>query len=414
MKTKILMYTLVLFFGVLVFINILGWTKEINSITAMAVLEENPLSPVLEYKFGDCDGKVARDSSGNGNDGIMEATLTEGYSGAGASFNGVNEYIKINPSPTLNFKDAFSIEFWFRASKQGDFKYLFSKEDAPFSYEIGVDTFQIDHLRFFLATKENGLRQVVIPSFKLDGSWHHFAGTYSGKELAVYLDGKLMKTTSHSGKIKMSSTKGYDDFAIGRFNDDYEGDYFTGKIDEFRLYNYARTSDQIKEDASVSLNPSSCYEVKNECLKKVNYEQIEKNCLDGEDNDCNNEADYDTLDRGKGSPKHGDINCPIEILGISASLTSPCVNKGIDVRCKSSVKDINSIKADVNGKNCDWNVLWETDNNPNTGWNGENIVTFNNCIIDKLGKNTISCSIQKQKSYQKFDDKSITVIAGEC
>jgi len=70
---------------------------------------------VLVLHFDEGSGTVARDASGNGNDGtIYGATWVNGKYGKALSFDGVEDYVDCGNDVSLNFErtDPFSIEAW--------------------------------------------------------------------------------------------------------------------------------------------------------------------------------------------------------------------------------------------------------------------------------------------------------------
>ncbi len=77
------------------------------------------------------------------------------------------------------------------------------------------------------------------------GRWYYYTATYNGKEsgdntIRMYINGKLIKSQEFSSSISNSSGPLW----IGGDN---QGNYFKGIMDEFRIYNYALTSSQIKQ-----------------------------------------------------------------------------------------------------------------------------------------------------------------------
>jgi len=69
------------------------------------------------------------------------------------------------------------------------------------------------------------------------GEWHHVAVTYDGAEYRGYLDGKLV----HSAKLRATPCP-TPVMWIGRSDN-----FFQGRIDDVRLWNVARTEEQIRE-----------------------------------------------------------------------------------------------------------------------------------------------------------------------
>jgi hypothetical protein len=93
----------------------------------------------------------------------------------------------------------------------------------------------------------HGVCGAISPS--LLGSWCHLAGTYDGDSLKCYLNGSLLGS-SYAGSISVSSSSplyfSYDDVQ----NFPYE---LTGSIDEVRIWNYARTEQEIRNSMNVRL-----------------------------------------------------------------------------------------------------------------------------------------------------------------
>ena len=76
--------------------------------------------------------------------------------------------------------------------------------------------------------------------------WHHVVGTYDGKEMKIYVDGKLEGTSSvQSGVIN------YPDrifFSMGAYKDDNEDFVHKGLIDEVRLYDRALSEKEVSNN----------------------------------------------------------------------------------------------------------------------------------------------------------------------
>ena len=98
------------------------------------------------------------------------------------------------------------------------------------------------------------------------------------------------------------------------------------------------------------------------------YEATEASCSDGNDNDCDGEWDYDTLDRGADGnvPTKGDNNCAVGVTAISVSDDEPVENTDISVTCTVSVSEVNSIQVFIGTTECVWDSVWETDDDTGT------------------------------------------------
>lgn len=76
-----------------------------------------------------------------------------------------------------------------------------------------------------------------------DGEWHHVAGTFDGKDIVLYVDGKQVGSKSVPGKLHMQSTG---PMSIGAHNNEP----FHGELNDVRLYRSGLSSDNIKNLAA--------------------------------------------------------------------------------------------------------------------------------------------------------------------
>ena len=76
--------------------------------------------------------------------------------------------------------------------------------------------------------------------------WYHLVGTYDGKEMKIYVNGKLENTTNaQSGEINYPDRIFY---TIGAYKDDNEDFSHKGLIDEVRIYDRALTEKEISNN----------------------------------------------------------------------------------------------------------------------------------------------------------------------
>jgi hypothetical protein len=192
-----------------------------------------------------------KDYSGYGNNGIIYGDVSwvsDGAVGGAYEFN--KGYIKIRDSKTLDGNYAWnemSAEAWIYLSEgQTDTRILFKQP----VYELGIKsskffatiwTPQVDYKNDTVAT----FAQVFSGQIQT-GRWYHVAFTYrSGTEgLRLYVDGRRVASTPHSGYIQRSVQPLY----IGWFS------YFKGMIDEVQIYPRRLTAEQILQDYQQSRN----------------------------------------------------------------------------------------------------------------------------------------------------------------
>ncbi|MGB9595598.1 MAG: LamG domain-containing protein [Candidatus Poribacteria bacterium] len=75
-----------------------------------------------------------------------------------------------------------------------------------------------------------------------DGEWHHIAGTWDGKTIKTYIDGKESSSLPCAGTLE----KNNDPLFIGCRGGSSR--WMNGVIDEIKIYNRALTADEIKRD----------------------------------------------------------------------------------------------------------------------------------------------------------------------
>ena len=78
-------------------------------------------------------------------------------------------------------------------------------------------------------------------------TWTHLAGTYDGSVMRLYVNGIQAGTFSVSGNMATSNSP----LRIGGNN--VWPEFFSGKIDEIRIYNRSLTQAEIQSDMNTSL-----------------------------------------------------------------------------------------------------------------------------------------------------------------
>ncbi|MBT8383165.1 MAG: T9SS type A sorting domain-containing protein, partial [Ignavibacteria bacterium] len=82
-------------------------------------------------------------------------------------------------------------------------------------------------------------------------SWHHIAATYDGTDMKIYVDGDLVAEVNRpSLNIRNAAAN----MLIGE-SPGFPGRVFDGKIDEVRIWNVARSREQIKRTMNYLLSP---------------------------------------------------------------------------------------------------------------------------------------------------------------
>jgi hypothetical protein len=211
------------------------------------------------WKFDEGSGAVASDSSGNGNSGtlINNPQWVTGVSGSGLMFNGVNNYVSVPSSSSLSIiGNQVTVETWFRSAvtiNSGNTpKSNLIDKGHEYVFQMGQDGYgnPTNNGKIWFAVvlgNANGWNGIqTATSMWEEGVWYHLAGTYDGTYLRVYVNGVLENSEALTGQLYSSSTA----LSIGSvFLAD--GDFTNGTMDEVKIYNYARTAQEIQDDYKV-------------------------------------------------------------------------------------------------------------------------------------------------------------------
>ncbi len=208
--------------------------------TAMGEIPRNGL--VGEWHF---DGD-AKDSSGNGNDGVVHgANFVDGKFGKALSFNGVDNYVDIGNNPNLKFSSGtFTIEAWINFVDDDTQPSIVSYGDYSYGFYIGRNGLGGTPEHFLCWAKARIVNDDCYSSSSetavSPNNWYHVVAVNTiGNDIKYYINGNFVKTRAFA--YTYSYTK---NLRIG--SSDSEGMYFKGSIDEVRIYNRALRADELK------------------------------------------------------------------------------------------------------------------------------------------------------------------------
>jgi len=169
--------------------------------------------------------------------------------------NGKTAYVQVADSASLHsFADAITMECWFNAwsfyPEHGNVNSLLRK-----NLNAGEENFL---LRFRIVNGQpivetnagHGLQILHAPHGFKPGRWYHLAATYDGHAITAYVNGVRVGSEETGGPIPIDDS----DLFIGKGDPEFSmGEYFHGVIDEIRLWNVARTAEQIRSAMNAAL-----------------------------------------------------------------------------------------------------------------------------------------------------------------
>ena len=195
----------------------------------------------------DMNATQALDRSGNANNGTLTngPTRTIGKLGQALSFDGSSNYINIGTQSSLDLKTKHSVSAWVKTNAINVTQAIFSHGGAMccgseyglwIRFDGGGGTY-----KFFAQNNLDGVyfdsNQTVIPN-----RWYFLTYTWDGSTESLYVDGVLDASRALSGTITEYSNRN----GIGAGVREEVSSYFSGIIDDVRVYNRALTGDEIK------------------------------------------------------------------------------------------------------------------------------------------------------------------------
>ncbi|MFC1789633.1 LamG-like jellyroll fold domain-containing protein, partial [Patescibacteria group bacterium] len=202
-------------------------------------------APVAHWKFDEGSGSVTYDSSENNNNGTLYggmATSTvsswvAGKYGTALIFDGVDDYVGAGNATSLNITETITVEAWINSKGIVGNDTIVGKQDT-FRFYIEDDTITLD-------IDWPSYESIFYSTALLTNTWYHIVATRdpTNNQSFLYLNGKQVK----SDVAVTSANGGNTNAEIGSW---LEGGFhqFNGLIDDVRIYNYARTPEQILQD----------------------------------------------------------------------------------------------------------------------------------------------------------------------
>ncbi len=210
-----------------------------------------PPSLVAAYSFDEGLGGSVNDLSGNLNNGsISGATWTAGRFGQGLSFDGVNDRVVVPDSNSLDLTTGMTMEAWVRPTALGTawksvlFKHRNGNLTNMMYVLYGNRNTSVPNAEITNGTAvraANGTAQLAL------NSWSHLAATYDGATLRLFVNGAQVGSLATAGQIAVSTGELW----IG--GNAIWPEWFSGLIDEVRIYNRALSAAEITTDMNTSV-----------------------------------------------------------------------------------------------------------------------------------------------------------------
>lgn len=195
------------------------------------------------WLFEEGAGDVAVDSSGRGHDGVMidGTQWVAGSFGGGVEFDDTG-YIEWEHHEDFSFDENLTFMYSARidAITPQEFVGMPRKENE---YTMAAHTLGANmEMTLWLNIGGAWIGQIpaagVFPAHGY-GEWHHYAATYDGSKVVLYLDGEPAGDMDVAGAINKT------DAPIRMSNSCCGGRFMEGALDEFVIANHTMTPDEI-------------------------------------------------------------------------------------------------------------------------------------------------------------------------
>jgi hypothetical protein len=188
------------------------------------------------YAFDEGSGTESVDRSESGNKAILHSTeWAEGKYGRALSFNGADSYVSAGTQGLPGTNQPHTVSFWVSTNE--------ARESAGTMLSLANAELQAS-LRHGYKNSEAGTldfenRWAVVGKRPAPQTWHHFGYIFDGTRNSLYIDGRRVSTSTIQPAAAPVTS-----FEIGRWIDGAA--YFSGSIDEVRIYRRALTEEQLR------------------------------------------------------------------------------------------------------------------------------------------------------------------------
>jgi hypothetical protein len=200
--------------------------------------------PVAEWKMDENSGTTLNDTSGNNKTLTLTGSPTWGlgkfgngltFSGNGSQYAGVTD----SGTTTLDVTGNITFEAWVYWNRFKDYGVIMQKGSSGSAITFNYAIWSYAASVYCYVANGTGNNAVAIPASSIStGQWHHIACVANGSTLTPYLDGRAFPSANQT----ITPTANDYPFYIGSIGSGFTID---GKIDQARIYNYARTPAQV-------------------------------------------------------------------------------------------------------------------------------------------------------------------------
>nr|CEL18799.1 Chitinase [Kibdelosporangium sp. MJ126-NF4]CTQ96348.1 Chitinase (EC 3.2.1.14) [Kibdelosporangium sp. MJ126-NF4] len=227
-----------------------GGNTATSAVVSVTVNNVGPPPPVAAYNFNEGSGTVLNDRTGKGHNGTVAGATwsASGNTGGALSFDGVDDVVTVEDSNLLDLTNGMTLEAWVRpnAGAAGWRTVLMKERSDGLSYALYADN---------AASRPAGWIRVGSADRNVDGNaavpanaWTHLAVTYDATTIRFHVNGVEVSSVPSTGNLTVSGNP----LRIG--GNLIWGEYFSGLVDDVRVYNRALTAAEISSDRTTPVS----------------------------------------------------------------------------------------------------------------------------------------------------------------
>ena len=232
------------------FLALVAAAGALSPMTGAATLTATGSSGlVAAFAFDAGSGSAAADASGSGNGGVLSnaSWTTAGKYGGALSFNGTSSYVTVADGSSLHLTSGLTLEAWvYPTATVAGSAAIVAKERTAGGLPYGLET--SGGVLDGFANSGSTVVASGVSALPLN-SWTYVTASYDGTTLRAFVNGVQVSSAPMSGSLVASA----DPLRIGA--DLTWGEYFTGRIDNVRVYNRALLASEVQSDMNTAVAP---------------------------------------------------------------------------------------------------------------------------------------------------------------
>jgi hypothetical protein len=221
-------------------------------LTGVSDAKIDPQTVAAMWLFDEGSGAVAKDASGNGNDGkINGCTWVDGNFGKALNFNGNDNFVLVSDSPSLSMTNNMTLVAWINPSNLTGISPALIRKGSQGGADITWFWYLRSGAQLDMFSAAGEAATTFNPAV---GTWYHLATTLNESNVVTnYINGALMVTDFTFGSGTPTWSDDDNPLNIG----EWITHDFAGIMDEVAIFNVTLPETEIKNIVATGLQSST-------------------------------------------------------------------------------------------------------------------------------------------------------------